>query len=127
MILVHLADGRTERYDLRDDRYAAAWMERIQESSFQDSIRAISVQQNGVMYAVARPVEFDRIHFFAESLPPNESQKFKGGERVYCHADEVRVSVMVHPGQRAARLCLSKPGRQCYIPWAREPELWRSK
>jgi hypothetical protein len=127
MLLVHLADGRTERFDLRDDRQAAAWMTRVQEASFQGSIRAISVQQNGVMYSVARPVEFDRIDFFAELLPPNESQKFKGGERMYCHADEVRLAVMVHPGQRASRLSLSRPGRQCYAPWSREADPCRSK
>ncbi len=122
MLLVHLADGRTERLDLQDPEQASRWLRCAREARFQASIRGLCIQHNGVMYALPRPDGFDKIFLFAELLPADEDRKFKGGERLVCQADEMRVNVMVHQGQRATRVSLSKPGRECYNPLMRVPE-----
>lgn len=119
MLRVHLADGRTLRFDLGDERQAAEWLERARDHAFQASVRGITVQHNGVQYSMSRPAGFRRVWLFAESMPPDSEQKFKGGERIVGQADSVRAVVMVHDAQRAARVSLSKPGTQCYNPLER--------
>lgn len=116
MLRVHLADGRTLRFDLQDERQAAAWIKHSQDDSFQETVRGLTVQHNGVQYSLPRPSDFGRIWLFAELLQPDDAVRFKGGERLVCQADETRVVVMVHDAQRAARVSLSKPGVQCYNP-----------
>lgn len=121
MLRVHLADGRTLHFDLKDERQAAEWLERVKDHAFQASLRGVTVQHNGAQYSVARPSGFGRVWMFAEALPPDPASKFKGGERATVQADEVRAVVMVHDAQRAARVSLSKTGQQCYNPveWRR--------
>lgn len=120
MLLVHLANGRTESFDLQDASHAEKWQKLVKDASFQASIRGLSVRFNGVMYSLPRPVGFDRIFLFAEQLQADSAQKFKGGERLVCQADEVRVQLMVHQAQRATRVSLSKTGQQCYNPLTRQ-------
>ena len=116
MLRVHLTDGRTLCFDIEDPRQAAEWLERAQDLGFQDTIRGLTVQHNGVQYSMPRPAGFARVWLFAEAMPPDPELKFKGGERIIGQADNVRAILMVHEAQRAARISLSKPGWQCYNP-----------
>lgn len=120
MLRAHLADGRTLCFDLQNEKQAEEWLRHVRDSAFQATLRGLTIQHNGVMYSLPRPVGFHRVFLFAEQLPADEGQKFKGGERLTCQADEARVSVMTHKAQRAARVSLSKPGAQCYNPFERE-------
>ena len=116
MLRAHLADGRTLCFDLQDERQAAEWLERVRDSSFQSALRGLTVQHNGVMYSLPAPIGFSRVFLSAELLQADKDQRFKGGERLICQADEARIVIMVHEAQRAARVSLSKTGQQCYNP-----------
>lgn len=116
MLQVHLIDGRTLRFDLKDQRQADDWISKACEPEFQAAISGMTLLQNGVQYSFPRPHGFRKVWLFAEDLQPNEIRKFKGGERITGQADNVRVAVMVHNGQRAVRIGLSNPGFQCYNP-----------
>lgn len=120
MLRVHLTDGRTLCFDIGDAQQAAEWVKRARDYSFQAAVTGLTVQHNGVQYSLPRPVGFREVWFFAESLPSDESQKFKGGERLVCQADGTRVLVMAHSEQKAARVSLSKTGRMVYIPGMEE-------
>lgn len=120
MLQVHLSDGRTLRFDLQDEQQAAAWLEQSRSGAFQASVRGLTIQHNGVQYSLPRPTGFKRLWLFAESLDPDTDQRFKGGERIVIQADDMRVVLMAHDAQRAARVSLSKPGTQCYNPTDRE-------
>lgn len=119
MLRVHLADGRTLRFDLQDEQQAARWAEYAKNATFQQAIRGLTVQHNGVQYSLPRPDGFERVWLSAELLPPDQAQRFKGGERLICQADQSRMTLMAHDAQRAARVSLSKPGVQCYNPFDR--------
>jgi hypothetical protein len=101
---------------LDNDGQADEWLGMVRDRTFQDQIRALTIQHNGVQYSLPTPPGFGRVFLFAEQLKPNGAQRFKGGERIVCQADDVRVTLMVHEAQRAARMSLSKIGTQCYNP-----------
>lgn len=116
MLSVHLVDGQTLRFDLSSERQAEEWLERISDSAFQARVTGLTLQNNGTRFSLTRPGGYNRIWMFAERLPANPAQRFKGGERIICQADETRTTVMVHAEQKAARVSLFKPGMQCYNP-----------
>lgn len=120
MLRVHLADGTTLRFELSDESQAAEWIGLAGDWGFQSKIRALTIQHNGVQYSLPSPPGFERVFMYAEQLEPNGQQRFKGGERIVCQADNVRAILMVHDAQRASRLSLSKTGIQCYNPMVEE-------
>ena len=119
MLRAHLADGRTLRFDLSSPGDAAEWLRLVNDHQFQGQLRGLTVQHNGVQYSLPRPQGFQRVWMFAELLDPEPGKGFKGGERVVAQVDKVRVTVMAHSSQRAARVSLSNPGTQCYNPMER--------
>lgn len=116
MLKIHLSDGRTLSFDLSDPDKAKEWLSLVRKLGFQDSIRGMTVQHNGGSYSLTRPDSFHHLWLFAEHLEPEQSKKFKGGKRLICQADDVRVSMMIHEASRAVRVSLSKTGTQRYNP-----------
>lgn len=121
MLRVHLSDGRTLRFNLEDESEAERWRDSVADAKFQSSITGITTQHNGVGYSLSRPDGYSDIFMFAEHLPEDVPQKFKGGQRMICQADNARLVVMVHDAQRSARVSLSKPGVMRYNPLDRRP------
>lgn len=113
---VHLSSGKTLSFDLSDPNKANEWLDLVRKPEFQASIRGMTVQHNGGVYSLSRPDSFRHLWLFAEHLEPDLSTKFKGGNRLVCQADDVRITMMVHEASRAVRVSLSKTGRQCYNP-----------
>lgn len=72
----------------------------------------------GVQYSLSKPIDFDRVFYYAEHISPDVEAKIRGGERITCFADGVKVSMMVHACQSAARISLTKTGKQRYNPYA---------
>ena len=116
MLRVHLTDGRTLRFDLKSERQAAKWLNSARDHKFQSEITGITIKHGGVSYSLSRPRGCGDVFLFAEYLVKNTAQKFKGGGRVVCQADDTRISLMVHEAQRAAHVSVSKTGQQCYNP-----------
>ena len=119
MLKVHTNDGLTSRIDLEDEEQAEQWLARLKDPRFQASITGLTVAFRGVQYSLPRPVGFSDVFFLAEHVSPDEVRKIKGGERVFCFSDNVRIGMMVHKAQRAVRITLSKTGRQRFSPYRR--------
>ena len=121
MLQVHLSDGRTLKFDLQDGVQAREWQLLANDFGFQETIRGMTLQNNGVQYSISRPQGFERVWYFAEFLESDAVRKFKGGERVSLQIDGIRLMAMAHNEQRALRVSLSKTGKQCYNPSLDKP------
>lgn len=119
MLRVHTADGLTTRFDLEDKKKAAEWLELLKDPSFQETITGLTVSHRGVLYSFSKPEGFHSASFLAETIPADQERKIKGGERILCFADGVRLGVMVHREQKAVRITLAKTGRQRFNPFLR--------
>lgn len=116
MIQVHLSDGRTLKFDLSDREQRDEWVRLAKDSKFQSSVRAVTLQDQGVRYSFTRPSGFSRVWVFSEYLPPDSDKGFRGGERVTIQSDAIRSTLLVHAEQKAARIDMIRLGRQCYNP-----------
>lgn len=116
MIKVNTDDGRTATIDLSDEAEARRWFELLKDPAYQAAIRGIVVHQHGQAYSIGRPAGFTRVVFLAEAVQPEPERKNKGGERVTCYADGVRVTLMVHRESKAARVGLARTGELRFSP-----------
>lgn len=117
MLKVNLTDGRTLRFDLTNPAEAVAWADLARNHAFQAQITGLTVACNGVSYSLPRPKDFgEGIFLFAEAVEEDPEQRIKGGERLFCHAGDVQVAMLVHAAQRAARVDVTRLGRQRYNP-----------
>jgi hypothetical protein len=119
LLKVHTNDGLTSRVDLEDLEQAEQWLARLKDPKFQASITGLTIAYRGVQYSLPKPQGFQDILFIAEYVAADEDRKVKGGERVFCIADSVRVGLMVHKAQRAVRVTLLKQGKQRWSPLMR--------
>jgi len=116
MLRVHTADGLTTSFDLGDERQAAEWIERLKDPRFQASIRGLTLSDQGALYSMSGPSGFRRVSFLGERVEAEPERRIKGGERLTCFADDVRICLMVHREQKAIRVSLSKIGNQRFNP-----------
>jgi len=71
----------------------------------------------GVQFSLSRPVGFDRCFYVIEKIDPNVNAKMRGGQKITCFVDDIRIVVMAHAGQPASRVSLTKIGKQRYNPF----------
>jgi hypothetical protein len=119
LLKIHTIDGITSRIDLEDEGQAREWLIRLQDATFQKSISGVTIAYKGVQYSLPRPHGFGQIFFHAEYVEPDISKKIKGGERLTCVADGVRIALMVHRAQKAVRVSLFKTGKQRFNPFSK--------
>lgn len=135
MLKIHTSDGQTHRVDLSDPEQARSWLKRLAREGFQASIKGVSLVERhpvrgqcqecgaeagrsvGVQYSVTRPDDFKSVFFQVEAVPPHG--RVKGGERVVVFVDDVRLTLMAHHSQPAARIQVSKVGKQRFNPYKR--------
>lgn len=132
MLKIHTCDGQTVRVDLADETQARFWLERLGKEEFQATINGVSLVERhsigkcqgcgnkygkeiGVQYSITRPDDFRKVFFHIEYIQPNG--KVKGGEKVTVFSDEIRLVLMAHRSQPAARVTVSKTGKQKYNPY----------
>lgn len=118
MLRVHTSDGMTNSFDLQDERQFSKWLEMLRNR--QSDIRGLTVSHKGVLYSLPVPQGFNRISFYAECVRPDPTHKIKGGERIVCFADDIRIGMMIHREQKAVRVTLNKPGIRRF-----DPVFWR--
>lgn len=71
----------------------------------------------GTQYSLSRPEGSEAVFYLLENVKPDLDAKLRGGERLTCFSDGVKLSMMVHVCQSAARITLSKTGKQRYNPY----------
>lgn len=111
MLKVHLKSGETLEVDLDSEAEAREWTTRFNDPEFQSRITGLTVVNRGVQYSLPRPFGFRESALSAEPVTLG-----KGGQRVFCFADDACLALTVHNGQRAARVHLTKPGRRKFNP-----------
>jgi len=132
VLKIHTCDGQTLRVDLADEEQARLWLDRLAREDFQATINGVSLVERhsvgkcqecgrrssrdiGVQYSVTRPDDFKKVFFNIEYIRPNG--KIKGGERVTVFSDDIRLVMMAHKSQPAARVTVSKIGKQKFNPY----------
>jgi hypothetical protein len=101
-------------YSISEPGQLAKLLTQLKKPSYQSDITAVTISLNGAQYSFVRPKGYDTVSFVAEYIGNNG--KVKGGERINCYADDSRISIMLHNGQKAARVTVVKMGRQQYSP-----------
>lgn len=121
MVNLHFKDGRTERLDLEGG--TPELLESLGRSDFQDSLTAVTIKmgypsKRGEKYAqfsVTRPEGFEGVPWFrVETVTPKG--RVKGGERLMLFVGDIRLTMMVHGSQPAARISVAKVGRRVMNP-----------
>lgn len=130
MLKIHTADGLTHPIDLNDSEQAQVWLPRLAREDFQATIHGVSLVERhcvrgecrmcgepsgrdiGVQYSVSRPDGARRVFVHAEAVVAQG--RIKGGERVTLIADDVRLTLMAHASQPAARVTIEKVGKQIF-------------
>lgn len=131
MLKVHTSDGQTLRIDFRDEEQAKELFLKLRDPNFQAEIRGMTLIQyksakcpsceeqirwKGFQHTLSPPEGFTKIFFHVEDLKPDPENKVKGGEKVICFMDDVRVTMMAHRANPAVRFSLRKMGHQRYNP-----------
>lgn len=116
MLKIHTTDGLTTRIDITDKEQTKEWLKKMNDQEFQNTISAITIAHKGVQYSLPRPSGFSKTFFQVERIESDPSRKIKGGERIVCMADGVRIVMMVHRAQRAVRVSVIKTGKQRFNP-----------
>lgn len=111
MLKVHLSDGETLEVDLHDEDQFKEWMRRFGSPVYQERITGLTIVQKGVQYSLPKPSGFREVSLTAEPVHTG-----KGGERVVCVTDNMKIHVMVHSGQRAARVAIEQRWRRVFSP-----------
>jgi len=130
VLKIHTSDGQTHPVDLNDAEQARMWLAKLARDDFQATIHGVSLVERhtvrgkcqacgepsgrdiGVQYSVSRPDGVRRVFVHVEAV---EAQgRVKGGERVTLIADDVRLTLMAHASQPAARVSLAKGGKQIF-------------
>ncbi len=119
MLHVHTSDGLTIAIDFDDVDQTREWIEKMKNPAFVERITGISISDRGVMYSFTKPLGFRKIGFEIEKVEADQERKIKGGERLVCYADDVRITLMVHAAQRAVRVSMIKIGKRRFDPSAR--------
>ena len=138
MVKVSFSDGTTLGFDLNNEDDLRAWQEWSSASDFQNRITSIGIvrrhdmavkcqgcnatvtKNDGKFLTIQRPKRFKRVEFYAE-LVWNERKGKKRllGEKVTCHADEVKYSLLVYtyqdpPPPILARYDIERVGKQMF-------------
>ena len=121
MFNLHFRDGRTERLDLEGGM--PELLESLGRSDFQDSLTAVTVKmaypskkgETCAQFSITKPDGFDgRPWFRVENVKPRG--RVKGGERVIVFVGDIRLVVMVHGSQPAARISVTRIGKRVSNP-----------
>jgi hypothetical protein len=123
VILLHLKDGKTITFDLEEG--ASEWQAKLARPDLQSQLTAVTIKMShrskgsgdsSVQYSVVKPQGFDGATqwFQVELVKP--SGRIHGGERLDLFIGDVRVSLMAHKSQPAARISITRMGRRIFNP-----------
>lgn len=97
MIKVNISDGSTLTFNLDDDDDLKQWVEWSAVKEFQNKIRGIGIYLNKKFYTLPLPKKFQKNRFYAQKVfTERDNKKIKVAERVICHSDEIRVTLLVY-------------------------------
>ena len=98
MIVVSFKDGTTLKFNLtREDDYNQ-WLEWSSIRDFQDKITGVGIIHNRKFITMPLPKRFKNCQFYAELVYKRnkDGKETLQGERLICHADDVKLSLLVY-------------------------------
>ena len=122
MIVVNFKDGTTLKFNLnRQDDYNQ-WLEWSSVHDFQEKVTGVGIIHNRKFIAMPLPSKFKKCKFYAELVHTKNKRKEKvlQGERLTCHADDVKLSLLVYtyttdpPPPVLCKFTAEKIGRQVF-------------
>lgn len=111
MLKVHTTDGLTVEVDLEDERQFKEWFAKFHDRAYQATITGLTIVQKGVQYSLPRPDGFENVALIAEPVDAG-----KGGERIVLTVGDLKIKLMVHNGQRAARVAVVRRWHRVFDP-----------
>lgn len=120
MIKVNLSDGNTLEFNLNKEDDIRQWLEWSSAQDFQSRITGIGVLHNKKFYTLPFPSNFRIVQFDAELVySSKKGVKRQVGERVICHADKIRLELLVYtyndpPPPVLSRVDMRNVGRQLF-------------
>lgn len=120
MIKVNFKDGTTLAFDLHKEEDKRQWDEWSMVSDFQQSITGIGILHDKKFHTIPVPKRFHRIQFYAELVfKSGDDGRQVAGERIVCHADEVKMELMIYthknpPPPMLSRISMMKIGKQVF-------------
>lgn len=126
MIKVNFRDGTTLAFDLVKADDVKQWLEWSGVRDFQDRITGIGILHNKKFHTFTFPKKFRKVRFYAELVhSEKKGEKRLLGERLICHADDVKMSLLVYtcanpPPPVLSRMDVERVGKQMFSTHAYE-------
>lgn len=117
MIKIHLKDGKTLSFISSDPAQISKCMDLLSTAHFQENISGFTITNQGVSYSIPKPRDFGSSFMTIEAVQTEKEKLIKGYERVICHTGDIGISVTTYNSQKAARVDVTRPGRQTYNPY----------
>lgn len=120
MVKVNLKDGTTLAFDLLKADDQQQWLEWSSVPDFQKRITGVGILHNKKFITLPLPKRFKKIRFYAELVYKERAgEKSLLGEKLTCHADEVKMTMMVYthsntPPPVLCRLDIERIGKQMF-------------
>ena len=120
MIKVNFRDGTTLAFDLNKEADRKQWLEWSSVADFQKRITGVGILHNKRFLTVPFPKRFRKIQFFAELVySEKKGEKRLLGEKLICHADEIKLTVLVYtykdpPPPVLSRIDMERIGKQMF-------------
>jgi hypothetical protein len=111
VLKVHTRDGLTSEVNLEDPAQLKVWAARFHNRAFQATITGLTIIQKGAQYSLPRPDGFGDVTLAAEPVEAGN-----GGERIILTLGDLKISLMVHNGQRAARVTVGRRWHRVFDP-----------
>lgn len=118
MIKINLNNGKTLSFDLNNENESKEWERLHRDANFQKQITGIGIIYNTQWYILPIPKKFKKSFFYAEIVKNRKNLSEFVGERITCHVDDIRISVLVYYGNRPkmCRFDITKVGKQRFDP-----------
>lgn len=120
MVKVNFRDGTTLQFDLNKEDDMKQWLEWSSVPDFQRRITGVGILHNKRFLTVPYPKRFRKIQFFAELVySEKKGEKRLLGEKLICHADEIKLTMLVYtyknpPPPILSRIDMERIGKQMF-------------
>jgi len=146
VLKIHTSDGQTTIVDLKDEASAKEFLSKLRSTEEQQRITGATATRRcsgrfycetcgrtvkakcsrcgaidtscgkSAQFSLSRPIGFERVWYHIEHIEPDPTRHIRGGDKITCFVDDVRLDMMVHSDQPSTKVSLVRTGVQRYNP-----------